>query len=98
MRNNRRLHRRSRRSAEIVGVAMNRNAGFRRPAPLIAHVVLFRLRPDVSLEERRALIGAWTAALNDIPMIRRARMGQRVRIGRSYESLNASRFSLRSGP
>ena len=59
---------------------------------MIAHVVLFRLRPDVSLEERRALIDAWAAALNDIPMIRRARVGQRVRIGRSYESLTRLDF------
>jgi Stress responsive A/B Barrel Domain len=54
---------------------------------LIAHIVLFRLRPEVSLEDRRALIDAWAASLNDIPVIRRARVGRRVRIGRSYESL-----------
>jgi len=54
--------------------------------------VLFRLRPEVSLEERRALIDAWAAALNDIPMIRRARVGQRVRVGRSYESLTRLDF------
>jgi stress responsive alpha/beta barrel protein len=59
---------------------------------LIAHIVLFRLRPEVSLEERRALIDAWAAALNDIPMIRRARVGQRVRVGRSYESLTRLDF------
>ena len=65
---------------------------FEGPAPLIAHIVLFRLRPEVSLEERRALIDAWAAALNDIPMIRRARVGQRVRVGRSYESLTRLDF------
>lgn len=54
--------------------------------------MLFRLRPEVSLEERRALIDAWAAALNDIPMIRRARVGQRVRVGRSYESLTRLDF------
>jgi hypothetical protein len=54
---------------------------------LIAHVVLFRLRPDVSIEDRRALIDAWAAALNDMAMVRRARVGRRVRIGRAYESL-----------
>jgi stress responsive alpha/beta barrel protein len=41
----------------------------------------------VSLEDRRALIDAWGAALNDMPMIRRARIGRRLTIGRSYESL-----------
>jgi hypothetical protein len=59
---------------------------------LIAHIVLFRLRPEISVEERRTLIDAWGAALNDIPMIRRARVGQRVRIGRSYESLTRLDF------
>jgi hypothetical protein len=59
---------------------------------VIAHVVLFRLRPEVSLEERRALIDAWAAALNDISVIRRARVGQRLRIGRPYESLTRLDF------
>ena len=59
---------------------------------MIAHIVLFRLRPDLSLEERGALIDAWGAALKDIPVIRRARVGQRVRVGRSYESLTRLDF------
>jgi hypothetical protein len=59
---------------------------------LIAHIVLFRLRPEVSLEERRALLDAWATALNDIPVIRRARVGRRVQIGRSYESLTRLDF------
>lgn len=59
---------------------------------MIAHIVLFRLRPEVSLEDRRALLDAWAAALNDIPVIRRARVGRRVRIGRSYESLTRLDF------
>lgn len=59
---------------------------------MIAHVVLFRLRPEVSLEERRALIDSWADALKDIPAIRRAHVGQRVRIGRSYESLTRLDF------
>ena len=59
---------------------------------MIAHIVLFRLRPEVSLEERHALIGAWATALKNIPVIRRARVGQRVRVGRSYESLTRLDF------
>jgi Stress responsive A/B Barrel Domain len=59
---------------------------------LIAHIVLFRLQPDVSLDDRRALIDAWAAALNNIPVIRRARVGRRVQIGRSYESLTRLDF------
>jgi hypothetical protein len=54
---------------------------------MIAHVVLFRLRPEISIGERRAIVDAWTAALKEIPSIRRARVGPRVKIGREYESL-----------
>ena len=44
------------------------------------------------MEERRALIEAWSAALHDIPTIRRARVGRRVLIGRSYESFTRLDF------
>ena len=54
---------------------------------MIAHIVLFRPRPDVSAADRRALIDAWATALREIPAIRRARVGRRVRIGRSYEDM-----------
>jgi Stress responsive A/B Barrel Domain len=54
---------------------------------LIAHVVLFRLRPDVSVADRRELIDAWASALRAIPSIRRAHIGRRLRVGRSYEQL-----------
>ena len=54
---------------------------------MIAHVVLFRPRPDLSNVESRALIDAFATALRAIPSIRRARVGRRVRIGRSYEDL-----------
>lgn len=59
---------------------------------MIAHVVLFRLRADVSAEERRALIDAWDRALSEIPSIGRARVGRRIEIGRSYESLTRIDF------
>ena len=54
---------------------------------VIAHVILFRPRPDVTLPERRAIIDAYAVALRDIPTIRRARVGRRVMVGRSYEDL-----------
>jgi len=54
---------------------------------VIAHVVLFRLRPGVPAAGRRALIDAFATALQEISAIRRARVGRRVRIGRSYEDL-----------
>jgi hypothetical protein len=59
---------------------------------LIAHVVLFRLRADVPVSERRALIDAYGVALRDIPSLRRARVGRRVRVGRAYEELMRTDF------
>ena len=53
---------------------------------MIAHVLLFRLRDDVPIPEQRALVEAYAAALRDIPSIRRAHVGRRVLMGRSYEA------------
>ena len=54
---------------------------------MIAHTIFFRLRPDVTLPERAAILDAYARALRDIPSIRRARVGRRVRIGRAYEAM-----------
>lgn len=54
---------------------------------MIAHIVLFRPRPDLGDDERRALLDAWRTALAEIPAIRRAHVGRRIRVGRSYEDL-----------
>jgi hypothetical protein len=54
---------------------------------MIAHVVLFRPRADLSSEARQALAASFEAALLQIPTIRRARVGQRIGVGRPYESL-----------
>ncbi len=54
---------------------------------MIAHIVLFRVRPDMSQTDRHALIDSFATALREIPSIRRARVGRRVRLGRSYEEL-----------
>ncbi len=54
---------------------------------MIAHVVLFRLRPTLSNDERRTLVQAWRTALAGIPAIKRARVGRRIRVGRPYEQL-----------
>jgi hypothetical protein len=54
---------------------------------MIAHVVMFRPRPEVSEAERAALADAFREALREIPSIRRARIGRRVTHGRAYESL-----------
>jgi hypothetical protein len=54
---------------------------------VIAHVVLFKPRPDLSEADRRGLVDALTRALGDIPAIRRAHVGKRVLHGRPYEAL-----------
>ncbi|MDA1184442.1 MAG: Dabb family protein [Acidobacteria bacterium] len=54
---------------------------------MIAHVVLFRARRDLPLDARTALARAFEAALREIPSIRRANVGGRLRQGHSYEAL-----------
>lgn len=44
------------------------------------------------MSERRALIDAYAVALRDIPSLRRARVGRRVRIGRAYEEMMRTDF------
>ena len=53
---------------------------------MIAHIVLFRPREDLSQRERQTLVDGLEAALRDIPSIRRAHIGPRVMHGRpGYE-------------
>ena len=52
---------------------------------MIAHVVLFRPRTDLSMAARTALVEAFQAALREIPSIRRANVGRRLRQGHTYE-------------
>lgn len=54
---------------------------------MIAHVLLFRPRGDLSAAARQQLADALAAALRDIPSLRRARVGRRITIGRDYEQL-----------
>ena len=54
---------------------------------MIAHVVLFRPRGDLSPAVRTALAGALETALREIPSIRRARVGRRLLHGCAYETL-----------
>ncbi len=39
------------------------------------------------MADRRALIDTWAIALREIPSIRRALVGRRIRIGRAYEAI-----------
>ncbi|MGH9386409.1 MAG: Dabb family protein [Vicinamibacterales bacterium] len=54
---------------------------------MIAHIVLFKPRPDLSRADREALLGALRIAFTNIPEIRRARVGRRTMLGRAYDSL-----------
>ena len=54
---------------------------------MIAHLVLFRPRANLSPRDRQSLVDALSAALREIPSIRRARVGRRITHGRPYEAL-----------
>jgi hypothetical protein len=53
---------------------------------VIAHVILFRPRADLSADARQGILEGLTAAATAIPSIRGLRVGRRVRHGRpGYE-------------
>jgi hypothetical protein len=59
---------------------------------VIAHVVLFRLKPGLGAEARDGLAAALVRAAQEIPSIRQARLGSRITVGRSYEQLMTTDF------
>ena len=59
---------------------------------MVAHLVLFAPRSDLSERERTTFIEALEQALVNIPLIKRARVGRRFRIGRQYDEQNALDF------
>ena len=61
---------------------------------MIAHVVLFQPKSDLDEQARQGLLDALSAALREIPSIRRARIGPRVTHGRPYEELMAVDYSF----
>ena len=52
---------------------------------MIAHVILFKPRLDLTATERTAFADALAAAWRQIPSVRRFHVGRRVRHGRAYE-------------
>ena len=54
---------------------------------MLVHLALFRPRPDLDSTDRQRLADALTAALHQIPSVRRVRVGRRVTHGRPYEQL-----------
>ena len=59
---------------------------------MIAHVVLFRPKAALTSDERRAFTAALEHALTNIPLIKHARVGRRVTLGRQYDAQNAQDF------
>jgi uncharacterized protein (DUF1330 family) len=59
---------------------------------VIAHVVLFRPRADLSEAERAAFIAALEHAVTSIPTVARARVGRRLVMGRDYDALAGDTF------
>jgi Stress responsive A/B Barrel Domain len=52
---------------------------------MVTHIVLFRLRPDITQADRERLVRAMEGALRDIPSIRGFRIGKRLTFGAGYE-------------
>jgi Stress responsive A/B Barrel Domain len=59
---------------------------------VIAHLVLFRPKGDLTDSQRHAVVSALEAALTGIPAIRRARVGRRRTLGRPYDAYNAEDY------
>jgi hypothetical protein len=68
--------------------------GTQATVPMIVHFVLFRLKPGLRNEERDALAATLSRATREIPSIRRARIGSRVTLGRTYEQLMTTDYSF----
>jgi len=56
---------------------------------MITHIVLMRPRNDLTAADRRSFVAAFETALREIPSVRGARIGRRVKHGAAYESAAA---------
>jgi hypothetical protein len=52
---------------------------------MVAHIVLFRPKDELDELQRRQFVAALQYALTNIPLIKRARVGRRVTLGRLYD-------------
>jgi hypothetical protein len=60
---------------------------------VVAHLVLYELRPDLAAQARDRLRVALERALTSIPSVRSARLGRRTAIGAPYEAQMSDGFS-----
>ncbi len=60
---------------------------------MILHVVLFRPRTGLRDEQRQSLAKAFANAIDNIPSVKRARIGRRRTHGRPYEQLMGEDYS-----
>ena len=61
---------------------------------MIAHVVLFRPKTQLSAGQREAFVAAFEHALANIASIKRARVGRRITVGRDYDQQNVEQYPL----
>ena len=61
---------------------------------MIAHLVLYELRPDISDANRAHFLAALEQAFTTIPTVRGVRFGRRHRIGAGYETLAEPAFTF----
>jgi hypothetical protein len=54
---------------------------------MVAHIVLFRPKPDITASDRKAMFDALEAATTGIPSVRRFQIGTRVTHGTQYEQM-----------
>jgi hypothetical protein len=52
---------------------------------MVSHVVMMKPRPDLSADDRHALMAAFERAIREIPTVRAVRVGRRVLHGAGYE-------------
>jgi len=60
---------------------------------VISHIVLFRPRPSLTLDQRHTLVAALRRAVDGIPQIKRATIGKRLLLNRAgYEKQMAEHY------
>jgi hypothetical protein len=61
---------------------------------VIAHIVLLHPKADLTPAERDAFASAFEHALSNIPEVKRATVGKRVRLGRLYDQQSPTDYSF----